>query len=122
VQEAEMKGDDIAERLMGFAVGVIEVTRKMKKGIADKHIARQLVRSGTAGGANYEEARASESRADFAHKIAIAAKEMRESWYWLKLTEEAALTEEQRIKTLSQEARELAAILSSSARTAKSRT
>jgi len=115
-----MKGDDIAQRLIGFAVGVIELTRKMSKNVASTHIARQLMRSGTAGGANYEEARASESRADFAHKVSVAAKEMRESLFWLKLMGEANLSDKDQAKVLSQEAKELAAILRTSARTAKS--
>ena len=36
-----------------------------------KHIARQLVRAATGGGANYEEAHGAESRADFIHKVGI---------------------------------------------------
>ena len=44
-----------------------------------RHVARQLTRAGTSGGANYEEARGAESRADFAHKILVSAKAVRES-------------------------------------------
>lgn len=43
------------------------------------------MRSITSCGANYDEARGAESRADFIHKILIVLKEMRESIYWLKL-------------------------------------
>jgi four helix bundle protein len=50
-------------------------------------IARQLLRSGTSIGANAMEAQNAESRADFIHKIKIAAKEAEESQYWLWLCE-----------------------------------
>jgi four helix bundle protein len=48
-------------------------------------LARQLLRSGTSVGANYMEAQNAESKADFIHKMKIAAKEAEESQYWLWL-------------------------------------
>src|SRR3989442_13560656 len=50
-----------------------------------KHIGNQLVRSGTAAAANYGEARAAESRADFIHKLKIALKELNETAVWLRI-------------------------------------
>lgn len=52
-------------------------------------IARQLLKSGTAIGANAMEAQNAESKADFIHKMKIAAKEAEESQYWLWLCEHA---------------------------------
>jgi len=46
-------------------------------------LSRQLFRSGTSIGANVWEAQEAESRADFIHKMKIAAKEARETTYWL---------------------------------------
>ncbi len=48
-------------------------------------LARQLLKSGTSIGANCMEAQGAESKADFVHKIKIAAKEAEESQYWLWL-------------------------------------
>ncbi|MBL0182848.1 MAG: four helix bundle protein [Chitinophagaceae bacterium] len=48
-------------------------------------IARQLFRSGTSIGANVREAQNAESKADFVHKLKIAAKEADETEYWLLL-------------------------------------
>ena len=48
-------------------------------------IARQILKSGTAIGANISEAQNAESTADFLHKIKIAAKEASETRYWLLL-------------------------------------
>lgn len=68
--------------------------RSGSKDTAAKHIA-QLVRAATGGGSNHEEARGAESRADFIHEVGIANKELREALYWLQLTEEAALVEDE---------------------------
>jgi len=50
-------------------------------------IANQLLRSGTSIGANAMEAQNPESRADFIHKMKVAAKEAGETQYWLLLCE-----------------------------------
>ena len=52
---------------------------------AGKHIAGQLIRSGTSPAPNYGEAQSAESRKDFIHKLKIALKELRESMIWLKI-------------------------------------
>jgi four helix bundle protein len=61
--------------------------------LLDEHkkyaISRQLIRSGTAIGANGMEAQNAESKADFVHKLKIAAKEADETQYWLLLCNEA---------------------------------
>lgn len=116
-----MKGDNIATRLRRFAAGVVRLCRRLPADVAAKHIARQLVRAATGGGANYEEARGAESRADFIHKLGIANKEVREALYWLLLTQEAALVVDAELDALIREADELVAILTSSIRTAKQR-
>lgn len=116
-----MKGDDIAERLLNFAAAVLQLCREMPVDPAGKHVSRQLIRSATGGGSNYEEARGAESRADFAHKVSVAAKEMRESLYWLKLVRRAELSPHRRLDELLDEANQLVAILTSSVKTAKGR-
>jgi four helix bundle protein len=79
------------------------------------------VRAGTAAGANYEEARGAESRADFVHKLGIAWKETRESWYWLRLIQRAELVSPQLLASIVDEANQLSAILASSIATARKR-
>jgi four helix bundle protein len=87
---------------------------------ASRHVLRQVVRSASGGGSNYNEARSAESRADFVHKVSIAAKETRETHYWLQLMQEAELIEEP-LDELIDEANQLVAILTQSVKTAKSR-
>ncbi len=48
-------------------------------------VARQLLKSATSIGANIREAQNGESKADFIHKMKIAAKEADETEYWLLL-------------------------------------
>ncbi|WP_315816086.1 four helix bundle protein [Paraflavitalea speifideaquila] len=52
-------------------------------------IAKQLLRAGTSIGANVFEAQNAESKADFIHKMKIAAKEGSEILYWLMLCEKS---------------------------------
>ena len=51
-------------------------------------ISNQLLKSGTSIGANIREAQNPESNADFVHKFKIAAKEIKETEYWLDIIEE----------------------------------
>ncbi len=48
-------------------------------------LSRQLFRAGTSIGANVWEAQEAESKADFIHKMKIAAKEASEAHFWLLL-------------------------------------
>jgi len=114
-------GEDISERLLRLAAGALEVVATMRKGRAERHCADQLTRCSTSAGANYEEARCAESRADFVHKVLVSAKETRETRYWLALIRAARLSESTCLPHLIDEARQLVAILVASARTARLR-
>ena len=48
-------------------------------------VSNQIIKSGTSIGANVREAQNAESKADFIHKMKIAAKEADETEYWLLL-------------------------------------
>jgi len=119
--ERLMKGDDISERLLDFGVRVLKLSSALPKNYVGRHIAQQLLRCGTAAGANYEEGRGAESRADFIHKLGVSWKETREAWYWLRLIHKSALVKPQRLEHLLLEVDALARILSKSLTTAKGR-
>jgi four helix bundle protein len=110
------KGANIAERLLAFGLSALRIARELPRDAVTRHVALQLVRSATGAGANYEEARAAESRNDFVHKLGIAAKEVREATYWVQLIHGAGWVE---LSVLIDEANELSAILSASCRTAR---
>ncbi len=65
--------DNLEKRLIDFAVRVIKVAGKLPKTPVGKHIAGQLLRSGTSPAPNYAEARGAESSADFVHKLKISS-------------------------------------------------
>jgi four helix bundle protein len=52
-----MKGDDIAERLLDFAVRVLGLVQSLRKTAVGRHVGGQLLRCITSAGSNYEEAR-----------------------------------------------------------------
>ena len=79
------KGEDLEERLLGFAARVDKVVDALPDTRLGRHIAGQLVRSGTSPAPNYAEACAAESKKDFIHKLGIALKELRETRIWLRL-------------------------------------
>ena len=70
---------DLEERLIDFAVRIINIVEALSNTRAGNHIGGQLVRCGTAPAPNYGEAQSSESRNDFIHKIRIVLKELRET-------------------------------------------
>jgi four helix bundle protein len=116
------RGADIAERLLALASAIVGLARRMPRDVAGRHVASQVVRSATSAGANYEEARAAESRSDFVHKVRLAAKEMRETIFWLRLIRSCAMvssTAATNLDAIVGEATELVAILMASARTAR---
>jgi four helix bundle protein len=79
-------------------------------------VARQVLKSGTSIGANVREAQNAESKADFIHKMKIAAKECEETDYWLSLSQLSPTYPncEKLIEELSQIMRILSKIISSS--------
>jgi four helix bundle protein len=74
---------NLEERLVSFAVKIINIVEKLPRSCAGLHISNQLVRSGTSPAANYGEAQSAESRNDFIHKMKLALKELRETRVWL---------------------------------------
>ncbi len=112
------KGDDIQERLINFAVGVIKLCSKLPDTPAGKHIAGQLLRSGTSPAPNYGEARGAESKRDFVHKLGIVLKELNESDIWHEIIIRSELLPAADVLPLKNEGTELAKIIATSIRTA----
>lgn len=105
----DSKGN-LDKRLLVYAVRIIGVVHALPRNMIGRHIAKQVLRSGTSGGANYREACGAESRADFIHKMQIVVKELRETDYWLSVTREAKLLSAKRLENLLQETNELIAM------------
>ncbi len=106
---------DIRTRSFAYALRAIKLyqfLQKQKDG-AGWVLGKQYLRAATSIGANLEEARAGESRADFIHKLGVAQKEARESLFWLRLMLESRIVPQPRLGPLLKETEELIAIITS---------
>ncbi|GET29314.1 four helix bundle protein [Prolixibacter sp. SD074] len=111
------KENELSDRLFNFAVKAIKFLRKLPESTEFKVIRYQLSKSSTSSGANYEEAQAASSTADFIYKVEIAYREMRESNYWLRIIQATTNRRDEEfaneLKTLLNESTELKLILAS---------
>lgn len=82
---AKEQRDDLEDRLLDFAVNIVELTESLPTSRAGNHIAGQLLRCGISPLSNHGEVEAAESRKDFLHKLRICLKELRETKRWLRL-------------------------------------
>lgn len=115
-----MKKHDLEERLINFAVLIVEIIESMPNDKAANHLSGQLIRSGTSPALNYGEAQSGESRRDFIHKIKIVLKELRESNICLKIIHRTKLYKgEDKIIAALTESNELISIFVKSVETAK---
>jgi len=76
---------DLDERLINFASSTLELSDRLPQTPAGRHMAGQLIRSGTAPALHYGEAQSGESRKDFIHKMKVALKELRETFNGLRI-------------------------------------
>ncbi len=99
---------DLEERLIDFAVLIIEIANSMSKTKVGYHLSGQLIRSGNSPALNYGEAQSGESRKDFIHKIKIVLKELRETFVCLKIIYRTKLNKsEEKLKKALTENNEL---------------
>jgi len=116
-----MHKSELESRTKKFALDVIRFVASWPRGNVADVLGRQLVKAATSVGANYREANRAESRGDFIHKIGIVEKEASESRYWLELSQEAEIGDQNPCDTLLMEAAELLAIFTAIGKTTKSR-
>lgn len=114
-----MNQNDLSLRLWDFAARVGKVVDALPETKLGRHVAAQLVRSGTSAPPNYDESGAAESREDFIHKLSMSLKEMRESRGWLRFIGKSGLLPEKDMAALVDEADQLCRILGKSVNTAR---
>jgi len=76
----------VVDKTIDFSLAIVKYCEVLEQG-RKYVIAKQLLGSATSIGANVFEAQNAESKADFIHKMKIAAKESSETLYWLILCE-----------------------------------
>ena len=117
------KANELAARLKRFATRIVRFARALPKDSSTDAIARQLTKSGTGEAANYHSARRARSRPEFIAKLGVAAEEADETEHWLAVIDGAAIVSTtagvRELDWLSDESRQLRAILVASVRTAR---
>lgn len=111
---------DLEERLIRFAIQMLEISELLPKTRAGNHISGQLVRCGTSPAFNYGEAQGAESPKDFVHKMRVVLKELRETGICLKIIiDKPMIKSPEQIKPGLKECKELIAIFTTSVKTAE---
>ncbi|MEM7393485.1 MAG: four helix bundle protein [Verrucomicrobiota bacterium] len=109
---------DLDDRLVDFAVEVIDVVESLPETRAGRHVAGQLVRSGTSPAPNYGEAQSAESQRDFVRKMKVSLKELRETMVWLKIIRKRKMWNHKQLEEVIRECNELISIFVASVKTA----
>ena len=116
-----MKDSPLREKSMDFAVRIMALAKALRDERKEYAVADQVLRSGTAIGANLAEAAFAPTLRDFLNKCKIALKECSETRYWLDLFSRAALFPDVRLAPLRTDCNDLLKMLSSTCKTVESR-
>lgn len=117
--EVVSKTQELENRLINFAVLILEITDNLPNKRSCNHLGDQLMRSGTSPALNYGEAQFAESRNDFIHKMKICLKELKESKICITLIERRNyINDTAQLLLAKKEATELVNIFTKSAKTA----
>jgi len=103
--------DDLENRLIDFSVRIIKLSTNLPRTPAGRHVAGQIMRSGTSPAPNYGEARGAESHADFVHKLRIVLKELNETSIWLRVIERSEMLKREMLSDLISENKEFSRFL-----------
>ena len=119
----------LRKRIYDFVIRIVNLVKELPNNFIGNRIGGQLLDAGTSIGANFEEACAAFSKADFTYKLAIAKKEAYEANYWLRVIRDTNLLPKNRMVEIiivicvyrhaCQESTEIKKILTSAVKTAQ---
>src|SRR5438034_3343584 len=118
-EPSRSRADELEQRLIDFAVRIVKLSANLPGTPAGKHIAGQILRSGTSPAPNYGEARGAESHADFIHKLRIVLKELNETSIWLRIIERSRILKPELLTEIILENNELCRVFTTSLKTAR---
>jgi len=110
-QLSKPKTYDLEERTAKLAENIVAFTKSLQLTPINRRIIEQLIASSGSVAANYCEATEGESKRDFAHKVGIAKKEVKETKLWLRLLAKAEPDHKDLLRSLWSEASQLLLIL-----------
>jgi len=102
---------NIQERTFAYACRIVKLHDVLRERKVAPRLLNQLVGSGTAIGANMQEAQGAESKADFIHKCNIAIKEVRETHFWLRLIAANKYVQPEQLEPILNKTNEIISIL-----------
>ena len=115
-----MKAPNVClDKSVEFSIAIITCTERIAKEKNEYVLTKQLLRSGTSVGANVSESVYAQSKPDFIHKLSIALKEAKESFYWLKLLHTTGYMNQSEFENIKSLNNDLLNLLSKSIRTSK---
>ena len=113
------RGVDLHRRSKALAVRIIGLCQRFESHTSTRILSPQLLRAGTAVGANYRAACRARSRKEFVAKLGIVVEETDETLYWLELFVSSNFVSEEEIAPIRKEAEELLRIFVTSISTAR---
>ena len=115
-----MTAEELKTRTKSLAIRIIRLFRALPRSVEAQVMGKQLLRCGTAVGANYRAACRSRSRQEFVAKLGVVVEEADETGYWLELLSDSGVLPRRRLEPLLLEANELTAIFNAARRTTRS--
>ena len=116
-----LKDSVLHQKSLLFGVRVIKFYKYLCDEKKEFVLSKQILRSGTAIGANARECRNAQSNADFVNKLSVALKEADETQYWLELFLLSEIITQQEFDSLNNDVSELVAVLTKSIKTIKNK-
>jgi len=101
----------IQDKTYNLSLEIIDIYKYIVRTKKEYILSKQFIRSGTAIGANVEEALGAQSRKDFTAKMFIAYKEARETRYWTRLFRDSKLLDSKVVDPLLVQINEICKIL-----------
>jgi four helix bundle protein len=98
-----MDKQDLKRRTRDFAIRIMNLVDALPQSVKGRAIGNQLVRSGTAVGANYRACCRSWSKAEFIAKLGVVEEEADESAFWLELIIKGGLLSPMKVQALLSE-------------------
>lgn len=105
-ESQKAKPYDLEERTFHFAKRAFQYFKNLPRNSVNTEAVKQGIRSSGSVGANFIEANEAFSRKDFIMRVKVSRKEVKESIYWLRLSEPSQRQEQER-NALIAEATEL---------------
>jgi four helix bundle protein len=114
-------GDELRDRTKRFAVRIVHLYKALPKTTEAQVLGKQVLRSGTSVAANYRAACRGRSKAEFIAKLGVVAEEADETVFWLEMLVDCGIVGQPKLEPMLKESKELAAIMSASQQTARSK-